>query len=145
MPCKGQRYQNCVVHVSIPHSALTLHLPLDVHLTNVAVQKTAPDYDPEKGCKWPTQQLRMYLCAKHGTDAVSLAVLLIWVTCTMSAWRSAGEVMCFNSCGQIQLGSLEDPGMKWFGLVVKYWDGRLAGGLGFEFASDHLSAQKVVV
>lgn len=87
----------------------------------------------------------MYLCAKHGTDAVSLAVLLIWVTCTMSAWRSAGEVMCFNSCGQIQLGSLEDPGMKWFGLVVKYWDGRLAGGLGFEFASDHLSAQKVVV
>ncbi|KAK7493819.1 hypothetical protein BaRGS_00014960, partial [Batillaria attramentaria] len=41
-----------------------------VHLTNVAVQKTAPDYDPEKGCKWSTQQLRTYLSAKHGTDAV---------------------------------------------------------------------------
>lgn len=23
----------------------------DVHLTNVAVQKTAPDYDPEKVCR----------------------------------------------------------------------------------------------
>lgn len=43
----------------------------DIHLTNVAIQKTAPDYDPEKGCKWSTQQLRMYLCAKHGTNLVS--------------------------------------------------------------------------
>ncbi|XP_052816470.1 probable tubulin polyglutamylase TTLL9 isoform X3 [Mya arenaria] len=40
-----------------------------VHLTNVAVQKTAPDYDPDKGCKWATQQLRSYLTAKHGSDA----------------------------------------------------------------------------
>ncbi|XP_078506570.1 putative tubulin polyglutamylase TTLL9 [Lissotriton helveticus] len=37
-----------------------------IHLTNVAVQKTAPDYDPEKGCKWMIQQLRHYLTAKHG-------------------------------------------------------------------------------
>ncbi|XP_063441577.1 probable tubulin polyglutamylase TTLL9 isoform X3 [Mytilus trossulus] len=41
-----------------------------VHLTNVAVQKNAPDYDPEKGCKWSTQQLRKYLAAKHGVDKV---------------------------------------------------------------------------
>ncbi|KAK7114631.1 probable tubulin polyglutamylase TTLL9 [Littorina saxatilis] len=41
-----------------------------VHLTNVAVQKTAPDYDPEKGCKWSLQQLRMYLTAKHGVENV---------------------------------------------------------------------------
>ncbi|XP_052231868.1 probable tubulin polyglutamylase TTLL9 isoform X3 [Dreissena polymorpha] len=41
-----------------------------VHLTNVAVQKTAPDYDPDKGCKWATQQLRQYLAAKHGTEVV---------------------------------------------------------------------------
>lgn len=26
------------------------HLISDMHLTNVAVQKTAPDYDPEKVC-----------------------------------------------------------------------------------------------
>ncbi|XP_076469921.1 putative tubulin polyglutamylase TTLL9 [Babylonia areolata] len=41
-----------------------------VHLTNVAVQKTAPDYDPEKGCKWSLQQLRQYLTAKHGIHNV---------------------------------------------------------------------------
>lgn len=42
----------------------------DVHLTNVAIQKNAPDYDPDKGCKWSTQQLRKYLSAKHGVEAV---------------------------------------------------------------------------
>ncbi|XP_055891747.1 probable tubulin polyglutamylase TTLL9 isoform X4 [Biomphalaria glabrata] len=42
-----------------------------IHLTNVAIQKTAPDYDPEKGCKWSTQQLRMYLTAKHGQSKVN--------------------------------------------------------------------------
>ncbi|XP_052714614.1 probable tubulin polyglutamylase TTLL9 isoform X2 [Crassostrea angulata] len=44
-----------------------------VHLTNVAIQKNAPDYDPDKGCKWSTQQLRKYLCAKHGVEAVKNA------------------------------------------------------------------------
>ncbi|NXC46139.1 TTLL9 polyglutamylase, partial [Penelope pileata] len=43
-----------------------------VHLTNVAVQKTAPDYDPEKGCKWMIQQLRQHLTAKHGAGAVAV-------------------------------------------------------------------------
>ncbi|XP_043946273.1 probable tubulin polyglutamylase TTLL9 isoform X1 [Protopterus annectens] len=41
-----------------------------IHLTNVAVQKTAPDYDPEKGCKWQIQRLRQYLTAKHGPETV---------------------------------------------------------------------------
>ncbi|ELU03224.1 hypothetical protein CAPTEDRAFT_134404, partial [Capitella teleta] len=41
-----------------------------VHLTNVAVQKTAPDYDPDKGSKWSIRQLRQFLSAKHGHDAV---------------------------------------------------------------------------
>lgn len=41
-----------------------------IHLTNVAVQKTAPDYDPEKGCKWSLHQLRQYLTAKHGRGNV---------------------------------------------------------------------------
>ena len=41
-----------------------------VHLTNVAIQKTAADYDPEKGCKWSLQQLRLYLMAKHGPEVV---------------------------------------------------------------------------
>ena len=41
-----------------------------VHLTNVAIQKTAPDYDPEKGCKWSLQELMMYLTARHGHQVV---------------------------------------------------------------------------
>jgi len=41
-----------------------------VHLTNVAIQKTAPDYDPEKGCKWSLQEFRLFLTAKHGPEVV---------------------------------------------------------------------------
>lgn len=43
-----------------------------VHLTNVAIQKLAPDYDPEKGSKWSMQQMRRYMSAKHGVDAVAV-------------------------------------------------------------------------
>ncbi|XP_052581879.1 probable tubulin polyglutamylase TTLL9 isoform X6 [Peromyscus californicus insignis] len=47
------------------------HQPLpDVHLTNVAVQKTSPDYHPKKGCKWMLQRFRQYLASKHGPEAV---------------------------------------------------------------------------
>lgn len=42
----------------------------DVHLTNVAVQKTSPDYHPKKGCKWMLQRFRQYLASKHGPEAV---------------------------------------------------------------------------
>lgn len=41
-----------------------------VHLTNVAIQKTAPDYDPEKGCKWSMLELRRYLTSKYGHEVV---------------------------------------------------------------------------
>ncbi|XP_066288994.1 probable tubulin polyglutamylase TTLL9 isoform X1 [Branchiostoma lanceolatum] len=41
-----------------------------IHLTNVAVQKTAPEYDADKGCKWSLNQLRRYLIARHGIEAV---------------------------------------------------------------------------
>merc|ERR1711963_352904 len=40
-----------------------------IHLTNVAIQKQAPDYDPE-GSKWSIYQLRLYLSARHGFEAV---------------------------------------------------------------------------
>ncbi|XP_055963871.1 probable tubulin polyglutamylase TTLL9 [Sorex fumeus] len=41
-----------------------------VHLTNVAVQKTSPDYHPKKGCKWMLQRFRQYLASKHGPATV---------------------------------------------------------------------------
>lgn len=48
-----------------------------VHLTNVAVQKTAPDYDSEKGCKWSLQELRMYFTAKHTPEVTKQLFLQI--------------------------------------------------------------------
>ena len=36
-------------------------------------------YDQEKGCKWSTQQLRKYLSAKHGMEAVSVTLLALCV------------------------------------------------------------------
>ncbi|KAK4471141.1 hypothetical protein MN116_005537 [Schistosoma mekongi] len=42
-----------------------------IHLTNVAVQKTAPDYDSEKGCKWSIGRLRRHLLAKYGYEKVA--------------------------------------------------------------------------
>ncbi|VDL61713.1 unnamed protein product [Hymenolepis diminuta] len=41
-----------------------------VHLTNVAIQKTAPDYDATMGCKWSICRLRRYMIAKHGHERV---------------------------------------------------------------------------
>ncbi|KAL0595240.1 putative tubulin polyglutamylase TTLL9 [Plecturocebus cupreus] len=41
-----------------------------VHLTNVAVQKTSPDYHPKKGSKWMLQRFRQYLASKHRPQAV---------------------------------------------------------------------------
>ncbi|XP_028391867.1 probable tubulin polyglutamylase TTLL9 isoform X2 [Dendronephthya gigantea] len=48
-----------------------------VHLTNVAIQKTAPDYDPEKGCKWSPLRLRKYLTAEHGMEKIEILFRLI--------------------------------------------------------------------
>jgi tubulin polyglutamylase TTLL9 len=38
-----------------------------VHLTNTAIQKTAPDYNPDRGAKWPLMNLRRYLSNSWGT------------------------------------------------------------------------------
>jgi tubulin polyglutamylase TTLL9 len=35
----------------------------------VAIQKTAPEYNGEKGCKWLLSNLRMYMSSKHGMEA----------------------------------------------------------------------------
>ncbi|XP_052666267.1 probable tubulin polyglutamylase TTLL9 [Harpia harpyja] len=43
-----------------------------VHLTNVAVQKTASDYDPGKGCKLVTDQLGQCSTARCGAGLVEV-------------------------------------------------------------------------
>jgi tubulin polyglutamylase TTLL9 len=50
--------------------ALYSRLTIDIHATNVAIQKTAPEYDKDKGCKWLIRNLKMYLESKHGKEAV---------------------------------------------------------------------------
>jgi len=44
-----------------------------VHLTNVAIQKTAPDYDPNSGCKWDLRSLKLYLISRHGEERANKA------------------------------------------------------------------------
>lgn len=44
----------------------------DIHATNVAIQKTAPNYDSDKGCKWLLRNLKLYLTSKHGKEVVDL-------------------------------------------------------------------------
>lgn len=41
----------------------------DIHATNVAIQKTAPNYDGDRGCKWLLRSLKSLLDSKHGTAA----------------------------------------------------------------------------
>ncbi|KAK2192198.1 hypothetical protein NP493_37g10048 [Ridgeia piscesae] len=44
----------------------------DIRVYVLVTSKLAPDYDPEKGSKWSMQQLRRYMSAKHGVDAVAV-------------------------------------------------------------------------
>jgi len=37
-----------------------------VHLTNVAIQKTAAGYDREQGCKWDLRAMKLFMASKHG-------------------------------------------------------------------------------
>ncbi|CAL9696402.1 unnamed protein product [Knipowitschia caucasica] len=70
VPLKAWLYRDGFARFSNTRFSLSSIDDKHMHLTNVAVQKTAPDYDPEKGCKWQVQQLRRYLTAKHGREKI---------------------------------------------------------------------------
>jgi tubulin polyglutamylase TTLL9 len=44
-----------------------------VHLTNVAIQKTADNYDEKVGGKWDLRSLKMYLMSRYGQEPVGEA------------------------------------------------------------------------
>lgn len=48
-----------------------------VHLTNVAIQKTAENYDEKIGGKWDLRSMKLYLMSRYGQDKVSEAFTLI--------------------------------------------------------------------
>ncbi|XP_071959133.1 probable tubulin polyglutamylase TTLL9 isoform X2 [Antedon mediterranea] len=77
VPLKAWLYRSGFARFSNTRFSLESIDDTYVHLTNVAVQKTAPDYDPEKGCKWSMQQLRQYLTARYGIEAVEKMFLLM--------------------------------------------------------------------
>ena len=69
-PLKAWLYRSGFARFSNTHYSLSSISDQYVHLTNVAIQKTAPDYDPEKGCKWSLQELMRFLAARHGHGVV---------------------------------------------------------------------------
>uniref|UniRef100_A0A5F8GYC9 Tubulin--tyrosine ligase-like protein 9 n=1 Tax=Monodelphis domestica TaxID=13616 RepID=A0A5F8GYC9_MONDO len=70
IPLRAWLYRDGFVRFSNTRFTLSSIDDHYVHLTNVAVQKTSPDYDPEKGCKWMIQRFRQYLTSKHGPEMV---------------------------------------------------------------------------
>lgn len=48
-----------------------------MHLTNVAIQKTAAQYDERLGGKWDLRSLKLYLMSKYGPERMSEATALI--------------------------------------------------------------------
>ena len=68
VPLKAWLYRSGFARFSNSRFSLDSITNTFVHLTNVAIQKTAPDYDPEKGCKWSLQEFRLYLRARHGHE-----------------------------------------------------------------------------
>ncbi|XP_056279507.1 probable tubulin polyglutamylase TTLL9 [Pseudoliparis swirei] len=70
VPLKAWLYRDGIGRFSSTRFSMSSIDDKYVHLTNVAVQKTAPDYDPEQGFKWQMQQLRRYLTAKHGRQTI---------------------------------------------------------------------------
>uniref|UniRef100_A0A915D8R1 Tubulin--tyrosine ligase-like protein 9 n=1 Tax=Ditylenchus dipsaci TaxID=166011 RepID=A0A915D8R1_9BILA len=64
------------------HSRYSLESVEDayVHLTNVAIAKSASDYDPEIGLKWSLDKLKRYTCAIHGLETVEKLLCSIgWI------------------------------------------------------------------
>ena len=42
-----------------------------MHLTNVAIQKTAENYDDRLGGKWDLRSMKMFLISKYGSERVA--------------------------------------------------------------------------
>ncbi|XP_035289767.1 probable tubulin polyglutamylase TTLL9 [Anguilla anguilla] len=69
LPLRAWLYRDGFARFSATRFSLSSIDDQHAHLTNVAVQRTAPAYDHERGCKWGLRQLRRFLCARHGAAA----------------------------------------------------------------------------
>ncbi|KAH7817177.1 putative tubulin polyglutamylase TTLL1 [Monocercomonoides exilis] len=90
----------CSVKYSKDASSLT---NLEMHLTNVAIQKRSEDYNSRNGGKWPLSCLKLYLDATRGEEETNrLFVEMEFVI--VQALRSVQKVMssdrhCFECYG----------------------------------------------
>src|SRR4051812_1896554 len=57
---------------------------LDVHFTNVAIQKKGDDYDAESGGKWDVRSLKLYLISKYGIERINTLFTDIQLICIRS-------------------------------------------------------------
>ena len=68
-----------------------------IHLTNVAIQKTADGYDKGKGCKWLFSRVKAYLASRFGDDAVRGCLQAINTVITRSLESVYGLSVSFFS------------------------------------------------
>lgn len=65
---------------------------IDVHLTNVAVQKTSKSYHAA-GCKWNVRNLRQFLISKHGQEAVNELFWEVRLNTKVSFWHLVIDIV----------------------------------------------------
>lgn len=74
-----------------------------VHLTNTAIQKTAPDYNPDRGAKWPLVKLRRYLMSSRGAEETNAAFKRInevfWYSLQAVQDKIINDKHCFELYG----------------------------------------------
>lgn len=74
-----------------------------VHLTNVAIQKTAPDYNPDRGAKWPLMNLRRYMETSRGIQVSNAAFRRInemfWYSLLAVQDKVINDKHCFELYG----------------------------------------------
>jgi hypothetical protein len=66
------------------HDSFPFSFIVDVHLTNVAIQKKGDDYDAESGGKWDVRSLKLYLLSKYGVERVNALFYSIQLLCIRS-------------------------------------------------------------
>ncbi|KAJ1480239.1 tubulin-tyrosine ligase family-domain-containing protein [Baffinella frigidus] len=78
-----------------------------VHLTNVAIQKTAPSYDKETGCKWDLRAMKLFMVSKHGMDPVNKCMADIQTLCIRSL-QSVQKTLGVQSLQSVQKVMMND-------------------------------------
>lgn len=74
-----------------------------MHLTNVAIQKTADNYDERLGGKWDLRSLKLFLVSKYGPEKVNEAFTAI-NDCIIRSLQSVAKTIindkhCFELYG----------------------------------------------